>query len=71
MKVSGREGGVGAGFSVIFSFAVFVFLLNKFGVTATELVLGNVGVDVVFTQVQHVAFVGEAGVGGDDDFIFI
>ncbi len=46
-------------------------MFDELGVSATKLVVGDVGVDVVVTQVLHVAFVGEAGVGGDDDFVFI
>jgi len=71
MKVFCRKGGVGAGFDVAFSFSVFVFLLDKPGVTAAELVVGDVAVDVVFIEVAHVAFIGKAGVGGDDDPFFI
>jgi len=52
---------------VLMAFAVFGFLAVEFRVTAAELVVRYVGVDVSRFNVLVIGFVGEAGVGGHVD----
>ena len=45
---------------------VLGFLVCELGITASEAVVRDVTVDLMFVQVLHIGFVGEAGVGGYD-----
>jgi len=45
---------------------VLGFLVCELGITASEVVVRDVTVDLMFVQVLHIGFVGEAGVGGHD-----
>jgi len=46
--------------------AVFVFLVGELRISAAELVIGDVAVDLLFVQILHVSFIGKASVGGHD-----
>lgn len=50
---------------------IFFLLLDKSFVTRTELVIGNIGVDLVFAQIMIIGFVRETCVGSDNGTFFI
>ena len=56
---------------VLMALAILVFLMGELGITAAELVVRHIAVDLAFMQVLHIRFVGEAGVGGDNRAGFI
>jgi len=53
-------------FCVTVSLTVLLFLMCKFWVSASKLIVGDIAVYVFFKQVFYIGFVCKAGVGGDD-----
>lgn len=51
---------------ILMPFTVFLFLLAKLGVSASEFIVRDEGVDVIIMQVLHVCFIRKARVGGNN-----
>jgi len=56
---------------VLMALAVLGFLVLELRVPAPESVIRHVTIDLPFVQVLHVGFVGEAGIGGNDDALLV
>jgi hypothetical protein len=46
--------------------AVFVFLISELRISATELVIRDIAIDLPFVQILHVGFISEAGISSND-----
>lgn len=51
--------------------AVFVFLAGELGISAAELIIRDVAIDLLFVKVLHISFIGEAGIRSDDSAFLI
>ena len=72
LELAGRDELFGPGLAgCLMAFSVLVFLVGELGITASELVVWDVGVNFILVQVFHICFVSEAGVCRNDDAFFV
>ena len=51
--------------------AIFGFLLFKFRIAATELIIRNITIDALLMQIRHIRFIRKTRVCSDDYIVFV